>query len=94
MTVNVPAFPDQVIEAEEGLDVEFWYPDLRYGPTKEYVRISLSHVRAADFITIRYDGVRDGWAIYMDKTKDADGYGEVVLIDEEVAFIPSWNEAE
>ena len=93
MTIITPPFPEQTIEEDERLEVELWYPDLRGGPTKESVRIELMHVRAADAITIRYDGGRDGWVIYMDKTREGAYGSEVVVENEEVAFIPAWNEA-
>jgi hypothetical protein len=48
------------------------------------VRVCLSDVRAADFITIEYDFERDGWVIKKDATNES---GESADGEKEVAFV-------
>jgi hypothetical protein len=69
---------------------EFFYPGFGE-PEQPKVTVGLCHVRAADSITIYFDGDRNGYVITMDKTKEASGMMEAVEKDAEVAFIPAWN---
>lgn len=78
--------------ADETTDGELWYP--RNPGNRDSLTVSLIDVRAADALVISYDFERDGWRIGMDLTHD-DGSGIIKTIEEnqEVAFIPAWNEA-
>lgn len=67
------------------------YPEEK---TLDSITISLCHVRAVSNIKIEFDGNRNGYVIKMDKIKDMGEYIEVVKEDDEVAFIPAWNEEE
>ena len=71
-------------------DAELWYP--RNPGNRDVVHVSLIDVRAADDLIISYDFDRDGWRIGMDRTRYTPGLMEVVTENEEVAFIPAWNE--
>ena len=72
-------------------DAELWYP--RNPGNRDVVHVSLIDVRAADNLIISYDFERDGWRIGMDLTRDDDsGIIQVVKENQEVAFIPAWNE--
>ena len=72
------------------LSVELWYPLQRKAKA---VRVSLYDVRAADDLLIRFDHDRDGWVIAMDLSHDDhSGIIKVVEAEQEVAFIPAWNE--
>jgi hypothetical protein len=72
---------------------EFFYPQFS-APEQPKVTVGLCHVRAADSITIYFDGDRNGYVITMNKTKfDEKGHFlEVIEYDAEVSFIPAWNE--
>ena len=70
------------------LDAELWYPRMEDRPDE--VRVSLVDVRAASALVIRYDFDRDGWAIYMDRHVEHEGWMETVEENVEVAFVPAW----
>jgi len=76
--------------ADETQDAELWYP--RNPGNRESVTVSLIDVRAADDLIISYDFDRDGWRIGMDRTRYTPGLMEVLAENEEVAFIPAWND--
>ncbi len=69
------------------------YPGMYSGEARDRIEITLYSVRAADSISIEYDGPRDGWVIRMDRTRDDDGITETVEEKVEVAFIPAWNQS-
>ncbi len=75
---------------KEKIRVSLSYPRIDDNP--ETILVELMDVRAADDIEITYDFDRDGWVIKMDKTKDMDGYMEIIEEKVEVAFIPAWNQ--
>lgn len=54
------------------------------------VLVSLSDVRAADDLFIRYDFERDGWTIWQQRLIERDGYSESTDIWVEVAFVEAW----
>lgn len=58
------------------------------------VHVHLVDVRAADALKIEFDFDRDGWSIRMDRTRDVGYSAELVRENEEVAFVPAWNEGE
>jgi hypothetical protein len=82
---------DDKLDERERFRIDFFYPSNK-GTTKESIVIGLEHVRAADSITVRYDFERDGYVIQMDRTRDEGSFAEVVEEEQEVAFIPAWNE--
>lgn len=80
-------------ECTDPIRVDLMYPRSSNRPNT--VIVSLYDVRAADDIRIRYDFDRDGWVISMDLTYDDNsGIIKIVKEDQEVAFIPAWNEVE
>ena len=85
-----------LLEAHECTDpirADLMYPRLPDRPNT--VIVSLWDVRAADDLKIRYDFDRDGWVISMDLTHDDNsGIIKTVKEDQEVAFIPAWNEVD
>jgi hypothetical protein len=82
-----------LVDDRMAIRVDLWYPP-NHGITEQFVTIGLSHVRAADSIKVRYDFERDGWVVQMDKTKYMGSFSDVLIEDDEVAFVPSWNEDE
>ena len=68
------------------------YPEIY--KEQDTLTVSLMHTRAADDIKIYFDSNRNGYVILMDKTKyiDDEGRSEVIKENEEVAFVPAWNE--
>lgn len=83
------------LDDDGSLGISLWYPDF-HAPMQQQpkVRIELYHTRAADDITIFYDGDRDGWAVLMDKTVQHETHMECIEKDAEVVFIPAWNTIE
>jgi hypothetical protein len=79
---------------EKRRHLEFVYPNIYPDAPLDRVSIGLTHVRAANTITVEYDGERDGWVIRMDRTVERDGCAETVAEACEVAFVPAWNETE
>ena len=69
---------------------DFIYPRMK--GHVERIRIGLEDIRAADSITISYDFGRDGYVIWMDKSRDIGGIMETIKENIEIAFIPAWNE--
>lgn len=98
MTDDMPAVrPTQWprnFEVRGSVHLDWMYPNI-YPDTAplDRITIGLDHVRAADSITIEFDGARNGWVIRMDRTRDDDGGMEPVEELAEVAFIPAWNDA-
>ncbi len=84
------------MEIRGSANIEWMYPnvynDASLAQKRDTLTITLMHVRAADSIQIEFDADRNGWVIRMDKTKDMDGYSDVVEEKQEVAFVPAWNE--
>lgn len=75
--------------------VDLWYPDISRGEAeKTKVYVGLVHVRAANNISIYFDGGRNGYVISMERTKDCEDHSEDLEITDEMAFIPAWNEPE
>lgn len=85
-----PEWEDLTNELDE-LSVELWYPTIRKAKS---VRVSLYDVRAADDLLIRFDHDRNGWVIAMDLTRYESGTMTVVEAEQEVAFVPAWNDAD
>ncbi len=85
----------ETIEVKDSALIEWMYPDI-YGKKRQQseITISLFHVRAANNLNIRFDSDRNGYVLYMDKTKDMDGYCETIEEHCEVGFVPAWNEVE
>lgn len=75
---------------KDTIKVDLEYPRSE-GRAKKII-VSLIDTRAADSIVIEYDFERDGWVIKMDETREVDWGMEVVKPEQEVAFIPAWNE--
>jgi len=72
------------------------HADLRYPRSRDRpneIEVELVDVRAADALKISFDFERNGWRIGMDLTCDDDsGIIHTVAENQEVAFIPAWNE--
>ena len=80
------------LETNESCSVDLWYPNIDpdRGPLPR-IKIGLMHVRAADDITVEFDGERNGWVIRMDRTREHEGgVGETIEEKVEVAFVPAW----
>ena len=75
---------------EETKNGQLWYP--RVPGNGDEIHVSLWDVRAADDLIISYDFDRDGWRIGMDRTRYTPGLMVVISENEEVAFIPAWND--
>jgi hypothetical protein len=86
--INGPASFDLGKNAR--VQLEFFYPDFS-APEQPSVTVGLCHVRAADAITIHFDGERNGYVIEMDRTREADWGMEIIEERCEVAFVPAWN---
>jgi hypothetical protein len=74
------------------------YPDI-YGKDmpRNFLRIALYHVRAANDIEIEYNSERDGWVIYMTATtgyKESENALKPIEERREKAFIPAWDDDE
>ena len=71
-------------------EIGWMYPDI-YGTDKprDFLRIVLYHVRAANDIEIEYNSERDGWVIYCQVS-----LGNGIEERREKAFIPAWDEDE
>lgn len=86
----------QITASDDEVTVELQYPERDGNLSREAVVVSLLDVRSADDLKLRFDFERDGWAITMDRTREVEADGlvqtEVVVQDEEVAFVPAWNE--
>lgn len=74
----------------EPIKAELWYPLSPDRP--DTVIVGLYDVRAADNLIITFDHARNGWRIGMDLTRQDDWGMEIVAENQEVAFIPAWNE--
>ena len=64
--------------------------DERNGGRPCGVLVSLSDIRAADDLFIRYDFERDGWTVWQQRLIERDGYSESTDIWVEVAFVEAW----
>lgn len=88
--VDIPCF-DFTADETDDVTVGLSYPNINTPETNRHIKISLSHVRAADNIRIHYDGNRDGWAIEQQESIE---YVEVGYTEygewKEVAFIKAW----
>ena len=71
--------------------VELSYPRLEWKIKR--IAVWLSDVRAADSMLIEFDFDRNGYSIKMDKMKYFDNWDlpELLIEDEEIAFIPANN---
>jgi hypothetical protein len=78
------------------------YPERdEHGLSKKLFTLDLEDVRAAQYMVVRFDFGRDGWALFMPITGRIDGDGAGVYCDEngehveepiyrQVGFVPSW----
>ncbi len=75
---------------EPELHITLSYPRIE-GNTNT-IRLELGDVRAADDLIITFDFERNGWRIGMDTTRQTTFGMDTIDQDQEVAFIPAWNE--
>lgn len=70
------------------------YPDIY--DKKDILTLDIMHTRAINCLKIYFDSTRNGYVFLMDKTKynGNEGRSETIKEDEEVAFVPAWNEDE
>jgi hypothetical protein len=59
---------------------------------RDFIEITLMHVRASNSIRIEYDSDRDGWIIFSPVTVYTPKEKTIDCIEEhvEVAFVPAW----
>jgi hypothetical protein len=90
------------IEVSGDANIDWMYPSIyaEDGP-RNFLRIGLMHVRAANDIEIEYDSDRDGWLIFQIITtgfklveSEKGNYYEPIEDRREMAFIPAWAEDE
>jgi hypothetical protein len=75
----------------EPMHVELAYPRIEGNP--DAIIVSLSDVRAADDLTIKYDFERDGWVISRDILDQLDDLQASEITEHiEVAFVPAWSD--
>jgi hypothetical protein len=71
------------------------------GLSKKFFTLDLEDVRAAQYMVVRFDFKRDGWALFMPITGQIEGGGAGVYCDEkgeysedpiyrQVGFVPAW----
>ena len=90
------------IEIKGDANIEWMYPNIYAKDCpRNFLRIGLDHVRAANDIEIEYDSDRDGWLIFQNVTTgfklieiEKAKYYEPIEDHREMAFIPAWAEDE
>jgi hypothetical protein len=83
---------DNTLELRNSPRIDWMYPNIYSDKPLDRITIALFHTRAANDITIEFDGDRNGYVIRMDKTVDTNAGADTVEENVEVAFIPAWNE--
>lgn len=74
----------------EPIRAELLYP--RESDRPDTVIVGMIDVCAADDLIITFDFERNGWRIGMDETRQAKTGMEIFRENQEVAFIPAWND--
>lgn len=74
--------------------IDLYYPGTGVEGEVSEIHVGLVHTRAANDLIIRYDFERDGYAILMQPTREADGMAEEIGEPREVAFVEAWLEPE